>query len=193
MRNTLKNIWNNTKLRHDALIKALTFSFIRSSFSITEILAIIIALEVILGNTPGNKGMLIVGILTIICVIGNFICSYFEQINVMKTGFLMSADKRLEIAKKLRLLPLGFFDSASRAKITATLTTTIGGMETSSVMVFTGIISGLFNALAFLIFMLVYDYRIGLIMLLGIVIYLLVVAYQMQVSRTAMARTMPWD
>ena len=183
MISAFKKIINNCKNQKKSLIVSFTCSFVKSVLGITQILAIIYALDVILGQRELNNTLIIVGILTVACIVGNYVISYFEQINIMNASFFMASDKRIEVGNKLRKVPLGYFSSSSRSRIITTLTSSVSGIETASVMVFVNVITGLFSAFSFFIFMMVYDYRIGLIVGVGMLVYLLVVNYQMKLSK----------
>ena len=176
-------IWDFSKDRHASLVKALVFSFIRSVFGITQILAIILTINVLMGEADAKSGVIKIIILTVICIAGNFITSYVEQTSTLETGFFMIGDKRVEVGNLLRRVPLGFFNQSSSGRITATLTSTLTGVEAASTMVMIGIISGLFSSFAMFIFMMFYDWRIGLVTGAGMVVYLAVVGWQMKVSR----------
>ena len=179
-----ERIWKFAENRHGSMIRGLIFSFLRSVFGLTQILAILTTIEVVTGQCEPHAGVIRVCILTVICVIGNYATSYIEQTSTLTTGFFMCADKRMSIGNVLRNVPLGYFNSVSSGHITAVLTTTLAGVETAVTMVMIGIISGLFNAFALFLFMMVYDWRIGLLCGAGMIAYLLVVRWQMSVSRS---------
>ena len=183
MLDTFKRIWAFSDRRHGALIRSLTASFLRSVFGITQLLAIILTVRVLTGEADAVRSIGQIAVLTIVCILGNFATSYVEQTGTLETGFFMVGDKRVGVGSLLRRVPLGFFNNSSVGRITATLTTTLSGVETASTMVMVGIISGLFNALALFLFMLYYNWRIGLITGAGMVCYLLVVNWQMRLSR----------
>ena len=183
MKESLLKIWHFASSRRDAVASGLFFSFLRSAFSVTQLLAILWAVQVLTGDLSLKSGILRILTVTLICIAGNFLTSYFEQTGTMKAGFFMVADKRVSAGSLLRLLPLGYFTESSAGRITATLTTTLSGVETASVMVMVGIVSGLFSSLTLFIFMLFYDSRIGLLAGIGMVCYLLVVYWQMKLSR----------
>ena len=180
---TLKKVWNFSERRHRSLLRALVFAFFRSAFGSTQLLAVILAMNVLTGNTQVKWSVLWIAALAVICMAANFITSYMEQISTMQTGFFMTGDKRVSLGNILRKLPLGFFTESSSGKITAALTTTLSGVENSAAMAMVGIVSGLFSALVFFLFILFYDWRIGLLSGMGIVVYLLVDNGQMKVSR----------
>ena len=183
MKETFTKIWKFSQKRHKDVLTALGFSFLRSVFGVTQLLAILCAIQVLTGQLAAKTGILRILLLTVVCIAGNFITSYFEQTSTMTTGFFMTGDKRVAVGNILRRVPLGFFSTASTGKITATLTTTLSGVESAAVMVMVGIVSGLFSSFSLFVFMLFFDWRIGLLAGAGMVLYLCVVSWQMAISR----------
>ena len=180
---TFSTLWKFSEKQHRNLVSALVFSFVRSAMGITQLMAIIAAVQVLLGTMDPKTGLYWVIGMTVACVAGSFAVSYFEQIFSIKSGMYMTADQRNDVARQMRRMPLGFFRRASAEKIIATLTSTLTGVEMAASMTMIGIVSGFFNAAAMFVFMMFYDWHIGLIMGAGIVAYLLVVSWQMRVSR----------
>lgn len=183
MLTTFSKIWNFAKDRHPSMVKGLVFSFLRSLFGLTQLFALILTIHMLTGDMEFQSGIIRILVLTLVCVAGNYVTSYMEQINTMSTGFFMVGDKRVALGNMLRKVPLGFFNDSSTGKITATLTTTLFGVEMGAPTFLVVVISGLFNGFSFLVFMLFYDWRIGLLTGVGIAAYLLVTAWQMKVSQ----------
>ena len=183
MLGTFSKIWDLCENRHGVLVKALLLSFLRTSFGVTQLIAIILTIRTLLGDADAHTSVIWIIALTVICIIGSFVTSYVEQISSLETGMYMTADKRVSVGNYLRKVPLGYFNDISAGKITSTLTTTLSGVEMAATMSVIGIISGLFNSFIMFIFMLVYDWRIGLATGAGMVLYLIVVSWQMKVSR----------
>ena len=183
MIDSIHRIWKISEARHKNLIMALVFSFLCSGIGVTQLASIILTVQTLTGKIEPRTGVLQVVLLAVICVAGSFAASYGEQSNGQEAGFFTIADQRVSVGTILRKVPLGFFSEVSAGKISATLTTTLSGMESAAVMVLVGIVSGFFNAFALFLFMLFYDFRIGIITGIGIVVYLLLVKYQMQLSR----------
>lgn len=103
--------------------------------------------------------------------------SLFRGISTMlqcKAGYRESADKRIEIAEHLRYLPMGYFNRNSLGEIT-TITTNVmehlGDVATRVVMLTT---QGILNTAIIVLFILAFDWRIGLICLGGIIIFALI-------------------
>ena len=88
-----------------------------------------------------------------------------------KAGYRECAGKRIEIAEHLRYLPMGYFNENSLGEIT-TITTNImeqlGDVATRVVMLTT---QGILNTAIIVLLILVFDWRIGLICIVGIVVF----------------------
>ena len=77
MREAFQKIWQFSEKRHRAVCTSLLFSFLRSAFGITQILSIIRTVQVLTGQVPVKSGVIQVIALTVICILGNFLTSYF--------------------------------------------------------------------------------------------------------------------
>lgn len=181
MINTFKKIWTFGKARKKYFISALLADIVRSFLGVTQLFAVITAIDAVFGREQKAVQKLI--ILTAVCIAGSFVTSYIEQTSAMKAGFLMTADKRISLGEMLRRVPLGVLNDMSGGRIAASMTTTLQGVETGATMSLIYVVSGLFSSVAMLVFMLVYDIRTGLIAGVGIVCYLAVVAVQMKISQ----------
>ena len=180
---TLKLLWKACNKRHSNLIKGFVFTFLRTFVSVTQFIAIIISIDTILNPVNVTNSVIWICVLAVICVIGTFLTSYVEQNNTGDAGFYMTADKRVEIGGFLRKLPLGFFNNKTTTKITATLTSTMSGIESASMFTMIGIVSGLFNCICLIICMFFYNIPVTLITISGVIVYLIVLKLQINVSR----------
>lgn len=181
MINTFRKIWSFGKSWHKYFISALIAEIARSFVGITQLCAVMTATGAVFGREQNAVIKLV--IFTAVCIAGSFIASYIEQTSAMKAGFLMTADKRISLGEMLRKAPLGVLSDMSGGRIAASMTTTLQGIETGATMALINIVSGLFSSAAMLVFMLIYDIRIGLMTGVGIVCYLAVTAAQMKISR----------
>lgn len=180
---TFLKIWEFGKKRHTMLLKGLLFSFIKSVFGITQIVAVILALSAIMGEITIEDCVKQMIVLMAICITGNFVTSYVEQSCAVGAGFFMIGDKRVEVGNHLQKIPLGYFSDISAGKISATLTTTLSNVESAACLSIFMTISGLFGAFAMFLAMLFYDWRIGITMGVGMIAYFLVLSWQIKVSR----------
>ena len=89
-------------------------------------------------------------------------------------GYETCANKRIEIAEHMRYLPMGYFNSNSLGYITSVTTNTMESMADVATRVVMMTTQGFLATLLIAIMMLFFDYRIGLIVLVGFGIYLMV-------------------
>ena len=179
---TFIKLWKMNKKHRKNLIQALMFTLLRSALGITQILAIITAMQVVLHLKDVRSGVIQVSIYMVICILGNFVISYFEQINALISGMFMTADLRQDVALLLKKVPLGFFQKSKIESIIATLTTTLQGVEMASSMSIILTISGFFNSIVLFLFMMYYEFHLGIVMLVGILVYVWIIDWQMNVS-----------
>ena len=180
---TFKTIWKMCLKRRKNLIQGFIFNFLRNLVGVTQVVSIIIAINTLLNPVNITKSIIWIIVLTVVCIVGTYATSYVEQNATGDAGFYMTADKRREIGGFLRKLPLGFFNNSTTTKITATLTTTLSGIESASLFTMIGIVSGFFSCICLVLCMLFYNLQVALITTIGVLVYLLVLFLQIKVSR----------
>lgn len=108
-------------------------------------------------------------------------------------GYNGAAFKRIEIAEHLRYLPMGYFNKNSLGSITSVTTNTmehLADIGTRAVMLST---SGLINTSVILLMVLLYDWRVGLVGILGTVLFLILNAYMQNRSSAEAADKVECD
>ena len=84
----------------------------------------------------------------------------------------MVANKRISIGDKLKRVPMGYFNDQSLGELTGITTTVLDEVESTGPMVLVGILGGLINSAVMLLCILFWDWRIGLLALAGMLVYL---------------------
>ena len=148
-----------------------------------KMFAVIIAIYALFGRYPLSNAVIAVFALAVFYIIGVFIFSYKMQLTSMSAGFGMVGDKRFEFGEILKNAYLGFFDNFSVGRINSVLTTTLSEIETSAPSALIRVVGGILGTVSLLIGLFFYEWRIALISLLGMAAYLLVVNWQIRVSR----------
>ena len=110
-----------------------------------------------------------------------------------KGGYRACANKRIEIAEHLRYLPMGWFNANSLGEVTSVTTNTMENMAnvaTRVVMITTRgfLTSGIIAAM-----MLAYDWRIGLITLAGLLVFMGINALMQRKEQAVSRRKMDAD
>ncbi|MCR5349908.1 MAG: ABC transporter ATP-binding protein/permease [Acholeplasmatales bacterium] len=96
-------------------------------------------------------------------------------------GYSTSAEKRIEIAEHLRYVPMGYFNNNSLGYITSVTTNSMEQLSDIATRVVMIVTTGLINTLIVVLALFFFDYRIGLIALIGVILFLLfnsVIKYQ---------------
>lgn len=82
------------------------------------------------------------------------------------------AQKRIEIGDRLRYIPMGYFNKNSLGAITGVVTTTLGDVENSAARCLVTLFGGFLNTFALCLMLFIVDWRLGLLSLTGIAVYL---------------------
>lgn len=165
------------------IYRAILLSFIKSLFSMFRMAAIWFVLQAFergdSSMTPAWTALALLGV----SILGQFLLKMAADGQAVHAGYFMSAWKRLDIAERLKKVPMGYFNDSRLDRVTGTTTTVLDVVENQGANVLVLIVSGLMNALVFLICVLCFDWRLGLIELAGMTIYMLITSSMEKKSR----------
>ena len=85
-------------------------------------------------------------------------------------GFEFVARERIALGDRLRNVPMGFFHDHSKGELTATMTTDLNYLENYSMHILDKVTSGVLTMIVMAICVLVFDWRIGIVFLMGILL-----------------------
>ena len=180
---SIKSIWNFSAKRKRQLAKILFLSLVEGSFVMLKMAAVILAVNAMFNKSLMEDYIYKVIIFGIICISGVFAFGYFTQLGSVKVGFEMAKDKRLYFGSFFKRLYLGFFNENSVGNINATLTTSMSHIEQFAPIILIYMIGGLLSAVSIILGFIYYEWRVSVIVFLGIAAYLLAVNHQMKVSK----------
>ena len=135
----------------------------------------VIVLALVDGSTSPAPAWQALGLL-LVSIIGRAVVNRFTQLQQTHAGYFMVANKRIAIGDKLKRVPMGYFNDKSLGELTGITTTVLDDVENTGPMVLVNILSGLINSLVMLLFVLVWDWRFGLLALVGMVLYFLLLS-----------------
>lgn len=97
------------------------------------------------------------------------------KITMLQTeaGYHTCAQKRIEIAEHMRYLPMGYFNQNSLGKITSVTTNTLEGLSDVATRVVMMTVQGFLTTGLITVLVFLYDWRVGLVLLAGLVLFLL--------------------
>ncbi len=122
-------------------------------------------------NVTGNHILASAGIMLFSIVVSVLVKNKSTMLQT-EGGYETCANKRIEIAEHMRYLPMGYFNSNSLGYITSVTTNTMENLADVATRVVMMTTQGFLATLLIAITMLFFDYRIGLIVLIGFVVYL---------------------
>ncbi|MCH3964483.1 MAG: ABC transporter ATP-binding protein/permease [Clostridium sp.] len=147
------------------------------SFPILAIFYLFDGIEKAIGENiqlSSNTIWLSIGIL--FCgLIGRIIFKYFAYRFQGTAGYSMVAKERLKIGDQLRRLPMGFFNQNNLGEITTTITTDLQYIEKHAAFLLDKISNCTINVLATSIIICIFDLRIGILFIIGLLLSLIVI------------------
>lgn len=165
-------IWRFAENEHQNIVKSLILGLIHAIFYAFQFGAIFVVLNALTEqNLDPQIGWQALSLM-VVSIIGRIITQRFSQLQRVHAGYFMVADKRIYIGDKLRIVPMGYFNENSMGDITAVTTTTLGDVENSAPVVLVTLLGGLLNTTVFMITVMLFDWRIGCIMSLGVAVFL---------------------
>ena len=153
------------------LYLAMGLGTIKSMFAAMRIMAIAVILQGILEDNMTMKNIWTSLAIMGISVAGQVLIGLKTTMLQTEAGYHSCANKRMEIAEHLRYLPMGFFNSNSLGRITNITTNTMEMMADIATRIVMVTTQGIMTTMVITLFMFFFDWRMGLILLLGIVVF----------------------
>ena len=131
---------------------------------------------VVMGLIEKNLSMqtfwLALGIMLVSTVLNIWITLKITMLQT-EAGYHTCAQKRIEIAEHMRYLPMGYFNQNSLGKITSVTTNTLEGLSDVATRVVMMTVQGFLTTGLITVLVFLYDWRVGLVLLVGLVLFLL--------------------
>lgn len=151
---------------------AFIFSFLKSMLSKAPIGLAFIVLSAFIAGTAQANLCVIIGIAMAVCLILQAFCQHAADRLQSAAGFMVFADKRMELGRHLRRMPMGYFTEGNIGKISSVLSTDMGFIEENCMTALADMMSEIFAEVIMIIFLFYLDPWLGLagVIILGIVI-----------------------
>ena len=145
------------------------FSFIDSIVAMFPVGAVFYTLTKIQNNKAftGNDWLVLFGIL-IISLVVRMVFKYLVYSFQSTAGFEFVSRERITLGDKLRNVGMGFFHERNMGDITTTVTTDLNFLENYSMHLLDRVTTGMVNMVVTSIFILMFDWRLGVIFILGV-------------------------
>ena len=162
------------KKNRKRFIYSLIVSLVDAIFQAMKIGAIFVFIDAGLKGKMGLEVSLITLGIMLLSIAGSFICKYISTLLQTAGGYGACALKRIEIAEHLRYVPMGYFNENNIGQILSFTTNTMEFLENLATRVIMLVSSSILTAFIIDVVLFIFDYRMGLIVLGGLILFLIV-------------------
>ena len=153
---------------------SVVFGVLLAFFEALKIPAIAVMLEMVIENRVTNGTIFTSLGIMLLSIAGGSVVKYRSTMLQTEAGYDTCANKRIEIAEHLRYLPMGYFNKNSLGYITSVTTNTMENLSNVATRVVMMTTSGILTTSLIATMLLVYDWRIGMTVLAGLILFFLV-------------------
>lgn len=152
---------------------AFVFSFLKSLLAKAPIGLAFLILTAFYQETMNTRLCLWSGTAMLICVMLQVLFQNISDRLQSAAGYMMFADKRMELGRHLRKMPMGYFTEGNIGKISSVLSTDMVFIEENCMTAFADMMSYIFSEAIMLVFLLYFNVWLGLAAIAIILIILL--------------------
>ena len=171
-----RKIWQFAGDERKNINKSVAVSFVNAILQMFQIAAIYLVVLALTGGAHSGRTAWLALVCELISIFGGAVTASTSKMYQTHAGYFMAADRRISIADRMKSVPMGFFNDNSLGQLSGVCTTVVSSIETMVPVVMVNILSGLITTAVFVLMIIIFDWRIGLIALAGIALYLLVVS-----------------
>ena len=152
--------------------KGMAFEFVRSIFEAFQFFALLVVFRALVENKmSGATAALAFGIMAV-SVAGAALFWYLAHNSEGHANYQMCAEKRIHIGERMKYMPMGYFNAQSLGSLTAAATSTMDDLESMSFAVIARTMVGMIRTAIFSLAIFFFDWRIGVVFLLGMLLFL---------------------
>ena len=127
-----------------------------------------------------------VTVIVLVGLIGKIICKWKITEHISGSSYDIFYEKRLEVGKRLKKAPMGYFSEKNLGEIQVAATTNMNELESSAMSVVENILGSLIYVAICTCVLLVFSWQIGLVTLLGLVIGIFLLSVVQAKAKQAM-------
>ena len=177
-----RNIWHFAGDETKHVNQSVVVGFLNALLQMFRVAAIYFVVLALTDGTQSSKPAWLALGCELTAIFGDAVTASISKMLQTHAGYFMAAERRISIADRLKSVPMGFFNENSLGQLSGVCTTVVGSIEGMVPMVLVNILGGLITTTVFTVLLLIFDWRIGLIALAGILLYLWVVSAMEQKS-----------
>ena len=141
---------------------AMGFSFLKGLLVKVPIILTYFIVTTFIDGTLTKKTAVYSAIALVASIIVQAVFQYIADRLQSSAGYLIFADMRMKLGEHLRRLPMGYFTEGNIGKISSVLSTDMVFIEENCMMVLADMMNYMFSQAIMIVFMFVFDWRLGL-------------------------------
>ena len=150
---------------------SIVLGVIAALLSALKLPAIAVCLQAILTGGMTAKAIILSLAIMLVSVINSSLLKYRATALQTDAGYCTTANKRVQIAEHLRYLPMGYFNENSLGAITSVTTNTMDNLSGLATRVTMFVTEGIVSTAVLTLAVFLFDWRVGLLIVAGIMIY----------------------
>lgn len=172
---------------------SIVLGVIAALFSALKLPAIGVLLQAILTGGVTAETILLSLAIMLVSATGSSLLKYRATALQTDGGYCTTANKRVQIGEHLRYLPMGYFSENSLGAITSVTTNTMDNLSGVSTRVVMLVTEGIFSTAVMTLAVFLFDWRVGLLIITGLLIYYVVNHALQRRSEKTTARKLAGD
>ena len=152
----------------------LFFEIIRCILESIQFIALLVVLDGLVHDTVNTRTALLSFGIMLVSVIGTIVFWYLAHGKEGEGSYRMCEDKRIQIGNRMKYMPMGYFNSHSLGNLTSVSTATMSDLESMSFAIIVRTLVGVIHASIFSIAMCCFSWKISLIFLAGVFLFMII-------------------
>lgn len=183
MLKTLKKYYKFSGEYGPVMKNSLLLGILQSVFVALKLPAMWIVLRAYFNGSLDLKICLIAFAVMFLGILGDGFCQTKMTLAYTKAGYLTTAFKRVSIAEHLKVVPMGYFNEKSLGNIASVATNTCAWIQEVATRIILLVGKGLSTTLIIVLLITVYNWKVGLILVAGLIVFMLINTWMQTYSK----------
>ena len=170
---------NQKKVWYQGII----FEVIRCILEAMQFIALLVVINGIVKDDITEKTALISFGIMLCSVIGTAVFWNLAHEREGEGSYRTCEEKRIAIGNRMKYMPMGYFNSRSLGNLTSVATATMSDLESMAFAVIVRTLVGIVHATIFSLSMMFFDWRISLVFLMGVAVFVIINTLLLRCSR----------
>lgn len=158
----IKRILDTSGKYKKNILLAIVFSFLKTFIAKSPIMLSAIAIMSFVTGEAETSLFITLGIALAVCLLLQIVFHHIADRLQSASGYMVFAEKRMELGRHLRKMPMGYFTEGNIGKISSVLSSDMVFIEENCMNVLADLMNYIFSTAIFVVFMLCFNVWLGL-------------------------------